>query len=193
MAGLHEHARILIAQTAARLMAEHGIRDRGLAKRKALRQLGLPPGHTLPGNEEIDQALRDYRALFVDSGQDEVLQGLRSQAVQAMQDLKAFDPVLVGGVASGAITLHSDIELEIGDDRAKEFEQFLMREDIAYDSTDRHGTPLFILYAEPANVQVRFVFEARKGQRRRDDVRLSLNQVTRLLQPPAMAEPAQTD
>ena len=42
-----------IAQVAARLIAEHGITDWSLAKRKAARQLMLPEREALPGDDEI--------------------------------------------------------------------------------------------------------------------------------------------
>ena len=46
-----------IAQTAARLIAEHGLTDWALAKRKAARQLMLPESAALPSNDEIEAAL----------------------------------------------------------------------------------------------------------------------------------------
>jgi hypothetical protein len=56
--------RARIAELAARLIAEHGISDYALAKRKAARSLGLPEGHGLPSNDEIDAALVYRQSLF---------------------------------------------------------------------------------------------------------------------------------
>ena len=56
--------RARIAQTAARLIAEHGLTDWSAAKRKACREFGLADNESLPGNEEVEQALRDYNSLF---------------------------------------------------------------------------------------------------------------------------------
>lgn len=174
-----------IAQVAAQLMVEHGIRDHGLAKRKALRQLDLPAGHGLPNNDEVDAAIREYRALFEPEASDAELLALRRQALSAMRDLEAFQPVLVGGVANGAITGDSDIELEIYLDSSKPFEQFLLREDIAYDSHDKAGEAYFLLYDEPANVRVHVLPETRMRQTRRGrdeaPARLSLARLERLL------------
>jgi hypothetical protein len=166
-----------IAQVAARLMVEDGIHDHALAKRKALRQLDLPAGHGLPGNDEIDAAIRDYRALFEPEASDAELLALRQQALRAMIDLDAFQPVLVGGVANGAISGDSDIELEIYLDSSKPFEQFLLREDIAYESRDKAGEAYFLLYDEPADVLVRILPEARfrQAKRTRDDTPSRLN------------------
>ena len=47
-----------------KLIAEHGIADWSLAKRKAARQLMLPERDALPGDDEIEAALVDYHALF---------------------------------------------------------------------------------------------------------------------------------
>ena len=45
-------------------MAEDGIEDYGLAKRKAARQLGMPDARRLPNNDEIDAALREYQGIY---------------------------------------------------------------------------------------------------------------------------------
>lgn len=47
-------AREEIAELAARLIYDEGIRDYALAKRKAVKQLGLSPRTMLPTNEAID-------------------------------------------------------------------------------------------------------------------------------------------
>ena len=57
-------ARARIASAAARLMAEDGIADFTLAKRKAARQLGLTDNAPLPDNAEVEAALRDYQELY---------------------------------------------------------------------------------------------------------------------------------
>jgi hypothetical protein len=174
-----------IAQRAAQLIAEHGIQDYALAKRKALRQLGLPSGHSLPGNDAVDAALLEYRQLFEPEAQQSELDTLRRQALQAMIDLNPFEPILVGGVATGAISRHSDIELELYLDATKTFEQFLMKEGILYESRDRAGQSHFLLFAEPANVLVRILPEQleHRSHRTRDEQpnRLTRAQLEKLL------------
>ena len=56
--------RMHLAAAAARIMAEEGIDDFALAKRKALRRLGADEREPLPANEEIEAELRDYLALY---------------------------------------------------------------------------------------------------------------------------------
>jgi hypothetical protein len=189
-----DQAKLRIAQLAAQLMAEHGIRDYGQAKRKALRQLGLPAGHGMPANDDVDAALREYRALFEPEAQEQDLLSLRRQALQAMRDLDPFPLILVGGVANGAVSHHSDIEFDLHQDSTKSFEQFLLKEGIVYESHDRGGLPSFLLYAEPANVVVRILPEnaAHQARRNRDDgpSRLNRAQLERLLaDTPAMTSP----
>src|SRR3990167_1398360 len=73
-----------IAAAAARLMAEDGIDDFALAKRKAARQLGAGDTESLPANAEIENELRVYQSLYQGAEQRERLRYLRSQALAAM-------------------------------------------------------------------------------------------------------------
>ena len=52
-----QHLRQMIAQQAARMLAEDGAQDYAYAKRKAARQLGSTDDHCLPTNAEIEQEL----------------------------------------------------------------------------------------------------------------------------------------
>jgi len=124
--------RTRIAQAAARLIAEHGITDWTLAKRKAARQLMLPETTGLPSNDEIEAALADHHALF---GGDAHLAALRRQRVEAlgwMRRLARWEPLLVGGVAEGWASEHSDVRLELVADDPKSVEIALAGEGIAY-------------------------------------------------------------
>ena len=56
--------RARIAAAAARLMAEDGIDDFALAKRKAARQLGASDTQSLPANDEVETELKAYQALY---------------------------------------------------------------------------------------------------------------------------------
>lgn len=149
-----QHARQRIAQLAAQLMAEHGIKDRALAKRKAARQLGVSVANWLPSNEEIDQELRAYVDLFEPDSHDGHLAMLRRQAIEAMAMLSVFNPLLTGAVASGTASMHTDIELEVYADSSKEFEQFLLNRNIPFKSEERRGGSFFTLYAEPADIEI---------------------------------------
>lgn len=151
------HARAQIAELAARLMAEHGLHDYTLAKRKAARQLGLPEGGSLPSNEEVDSALLERQALFEPEEQALTLGRLRHQAREVMRVFERFRPVLTGGVASGVVSEHSLIELEISQEVSKDFEQFLVNRNIEYKVQDKAGRMAYLIYSEPADVLVRLV------------------------------------
>lgn len=160
------HLRVRIAQLAARLMAEHGISDHAQAKRKAARQLGIASANVLPSNEEIDEQVHAYLALFEPQGYEQDVRAVRHQALQIMDMLDAFDPILVGALAQDISLPHIDIELEIHTDSSKEFERFLLDRDIPFKTEERKGYSVFTLYSDPANVVVRIMPEqALRGRR----------------------------
>src|ERR1700687_4710133 len=87
--------RIRIAQAAARLIAEHGLTDWAAAKRKACRELGLSDREPLAANEEGEQALRDYNNLFQPQAQAASLRAQRVIALEWMERLSPWRPLLV--------------------------------------------------------------------------------------------------
>jgi len=131
--------RTRIAQIAARLIAEHGLTDWSAAKRKACRELGLPAHESLPGNEEIEQALRDYNSLFRGDTQPASLRAQRIDALRWMERLARWDPVLTGAVAAGWATEHSEVRLELEAEDAKVVELALINEGIDYAQTAPSG------------------------------------------------------
>ena len=65
----HAEQRSRIASAAARLIAEDGISDFAIAKRKAAHRLGFPVTVHLPDNTEVEAELRIYQRLFQDGEQ----------------------------------------------------------------------------------------------------------------------------
>lgn len=181
----NQHMRQLLAQLAAKLMIEHGIRDHAMAKRKAARQLGVSALNLLPGNEEIDTELRAYVALFEPDEHEHDIDVMRRQAADVMASLEAFDPVLTGGVAQGTASRHSDIELDVYADSSKEFEHFLLNRNIAFKSEERRAGSFFTLFSEPVDVMVRVLPLQNKQSGPREPMetrrRLTLEQLRRLL------------
>jgi hypothetical protein len=127
-----DNGRAGIAQVAARLIAEHGITDWSLAKRKAARQLGLDERAALPRDDEVEAALVDYHAIFGGDEHRETLREKREEALAWMHRLAQFHPVLVGGVAGGWATEHSDVRLDLVADDAKAVEILLLNEGCEY-------------------------------------------------------------
>src|SRR5215471_2958863 len=123
-----------IAQTTARLIAEHGLTDWNLAKRKACRELGLPDREGLPDNEEVEQALRDYNSLFQADEQPVRLRQQRQEALGWMERLLQWRPVLIGAVAAGWATAHSEVCLELEAEDAKSVELALINAGVGYAS-----------------------------------------------------------
>jgi hypothetical protein len=105
-----------VAQEAARLMAEHGIQDFLVAKRKAAERYGVVEGALLPKNAEIEAALASYQRLFGGEQHLSSLQQQREVALRAMQLLEKFEPRVVGAVLNGTATEHSDIQLHVFSD-----------------------------------------------------------------------------
>ncbi|WP_243047962.1 hypothetical protein [Dyella sp. RRB7] len=102
-----------VAQEAARLMSEHGIRDFHHAKVKAAERLGILEAQALPRNNEIEQALREHQRIFHADSQPQLLQERREAAVEAMRFLERFEPRLVGAVLDGTADSHSAVCLHL--------------------------------------------------------------------------------
>lgn len=128
----HDRTRSAIASTAARLIAEDGITDYAFAKRKALRELGLPETSPLPNNAEVEQAVRTHQAVFQDEEQQERVQYLRRKAVELMQILEPFSPYLTGSVLDGTAARYAAIDLQLYADSAKEVEIFLLNRGVRF-------------------------------------------------------------
>jgi hypothetical protein len=124
--------RARIAAAAARLMAEDGIDDFALAKRKGARQLGAWDTRSLPANDEIEAELRAYQSLFQGDEQRQRIRALRRIALDAMQSLAAFNPYLAGAVLKGTAGRYADIDLQLFTDDQKAVELFLLNRDLAY-------------------------------------------------------------
>jgi hypothetical protein len=124
--------RARIAAAAARLMAEDGIDDFALAKRKAARQLGAEDTQSLPTNDEIDTELRAYRALYQADEHPARLAELLRIALDAMRALQGFSPYLTGPVLRGTAGPYAEIELQLFPESAKDVEIFLLDRNIPF-------------------------------------------------------------
>lgn len=119
-------------------MAEHGIRDFFVAKRKAAERLGVNDGvAALPKNTEIETALAEYQRLFGRETHEESLLAQRRAALAAMQQLREFEPRLVGPVLSGTATEHSEVQLHLFADCAESVALKLIDHGIAHEVTER--------------------------------------------------------
>jgi predicted nucleotidyltransferase len=132
-----EELRARLAEEAARLMREQGIRDFLLAKRKAADRLGVVDRRALPANQEIADALAAQQRLFGGEAHHDNLRTLRETALRAMTLLDSFRPRLVGPVLAGTATPHSDISLHVFATAPEEIAFMLIERGIRYRTGDR--------------------------------------------------------
>ena len=128
--------RARIAAAAARIMAEDGIDDFALAKRKAARQVGAEDTQALPGNDEIEAELRAYRALYQPAEHPERIAELRRIALDAMRELESFNPYLTGAMLSGLAGRYAEIDLQLFPESTKEVEIFLLDRNLQYSTSE---------------------------------------------------------
>ena len=167
-----------IAHGAARLIAQDGVSDYGLAKRKAARQVGAPDSRNLPTDLEIEEALRAYQKLYQADEQPEQLQRLRELALDMMHLLVAFNPHLTGSVLSGSAGRHADVHLQLYTDDLKELEIFLHNQQIPFRARETRMwvgdiqvvVPAFIVSTPETEIHITVLSPAH----RRQPLRLSL-------------------
>lgn len=126
-----------LAHEAARLMAEGGIRDYHQAKRKAAARLGFHDDASLPGNREIEDALREYQRLFLGGSQPHALRQRRQAALEAMEFLARFEPRLVGPVLEGTADARTPVSMQLFSDDADAVARFLEEAGIPAESRSR--------------------------------------------------------
>ncbi|MBI1174215.1 MAG: hypothetical protein GC139_02985 [Sideroxydans sp.] len=196
MAKNHTHRRDLmreqLAHHAARLMAEDGITDYTFAKRKAARQMGAGDTQHLPSNQEIDEALRSFRALYQREAHPAILHQLREQALAAMHLLEPFHPYLTGSVLNGTAGAQSDINLVIYSDDEKAVMMHLFKHNQPFESGEWRTSlagrpqtvPSFTLQAERgAPIRLAVLPEnARHSGSRKTETHADLAAVAALLQ-----------
>lgn len=133
-----------IAAAAAQMVVEEGL-EYGPAKRRAVRQLGLPARTALPANDDVEDAVREYIAVYCADTQPTELRALRQLAARWMEKLAVFRPHLSGAVWHGTATRLSDIYLQLFCDDEKSAEIALIDLGIAYEPrtvTGLHREPV---------------------------------------------------
>jgi hypothetical protein len=108
-----DRARQVLAQEAARIIVDHGIRDYRVAKQKAAERLGVGTRGFLPGNAEVESAVAEYLQLFGGESHSDLLRLMRTAALSAMELLAEFSPRLVGPVLAGTADENSAVNLHL--------------------------------------------------------------------------------
>jgi hypothetical protein len=132
-----DHIRQMIAQQAARMMAEEGVHDYAYAKKKAGRQLGISENSALPTNAEIEEEIRLYHEIYNADEQPFELAKLRKAALMTMQLFERFNPRLTGSVLDGTAGKFAQTEIHLFADSAKEIEIFLLSQQIPFESSEK--------------------------------------------------------
>ncbi|NRT56342.1 hypothetical protein [Sphaerotilus uruguayifluvii] len=128
-----------IAAAAARLVVEEGL-EYGAAKRRAARDLGRGARQTeLPGNDEVEDAVREYLDIFCADTQPGELRALRELAAVWMERLAVFRPHLTGAVWRGTATRLSALHLELYCDDGKSAEIALLDRGVDFDIASTRG------------------------------------------------------
>ena len=138
-----------IAAAAARLVVEEGM-EYGPAKRRAARALGrasVRPAE-LPGNDRLEDEVREYLRLFCADTQPRELAALRNVAALWMERLADFRPHLTGAVWRGTATRLNDIHIDLYCDDSKAAELALIDRRVDYEVGSRPGPRR----GEPVNV-----------------------------------------
>ena len=147
----------------------------------------------LPGDDEIEAALVGYHALFGGEAHVVQLRAQREEALRWMERLARFQPALVGGVAAGWATAHSDILIDLIADNAKAVELALLNAGVAYRTLDSaEGGPQRLYIDTPRGgirLLVRTPEESRQRPRRdrhgAEMARLTTDELSALLATPA--------
>ena len=121
-----------IANATARIVVEEGL-EWGAAKRRAVKQLGLPQRTRLPDNDLVEEAVREYIELFCADTQPAELRALRQLALVWMERMQDFRPYLAGAVWQGTATRLSDIYVQMFCDDSKSAEICLIDHHVDYE------------------------------------------------------------
>ncbi len=134
-----------IAVAAARLVVEEGL-EYAAAKRRAARDFERHGGGRggsrradLPGNEAVEEAVREHIALFCADTQPAELAALRRVALDWMRRLAEFRPHLAGAVWRGTATRLSSVHLDLYCDDAKAAEIALVNAGVDIDLAPGSG------------------------------------------------------
>ena len=131
-----------MAAVAAALVADSGL-DYGAAKRRAARHLGVAdssPKGAMPDNDEIDEALREHLDLFDAEGHEERRESIQVAAIELMEQLAQWSPLITGAAWKGLVTEHAVLHLQIADGHAKEVAIDLINRGLDFEATETTGS-----------------------------------------------------
>jgi hypothetical protein len=128
-----KNIKISVANLAAQLIMEEGIKDYLFAKKKAAKSLGLNENVSLPTNSQIDKAIDDFNKIFNPNIDIEFLQQFKTQALEVMSIFKNFKPHLMNQLSQGIIPKFPEIKINLFADNLKDVEYVLLNTEMSYD------------------------------------------------------------
>lgn len=132
-----QRMRLELTQLAAKIIAEEGVADYKVAKRKAAERLGVEHAKYLPKNQEIHQAVAEYQRLFHPDTQPKILHQMRLTALEALSFFEKFNPRICGAIIDGTIDSNQPISIHLFSDSSTEVALFLLNHNIPHESKER--------------------------------------------------------
>lgn len=164
MRNSRDELRQLVAEEAARLIYEDGMRDYRLAKLRAADNLGVRmQGSAQPTNEDVEAAIHQRIQLFDADTQPALLRHHREVALEAMDFLQAYHPYLTGTALEGTSSPYSAVTLYLGADSVEEVMFFLEDQHIPFQIHERRTRlgskkqeyfPLLRFYVDDVEVEL---------------------------------------
>ena len=128
-----KNIKISVANLAAQLIMEEGIKDYLFAKKKAAKSLGINENANLPTNSQIDKAIDEFNKIFNPNIDIEFLQQFKTQALEVMSIFKNFKPHLMNQLSQGVIPKFPEIKINLFADNLKDVEYVLLNSQLSYD------------------------------------------------------------
>ncbi len=140
---------------------DEGVQDYNQARTKACARLGASGFGDMPGNVEVEAALKAWLKLFATNDDKARLAWLRTTALDAMRFFGRFDPRLVGSVLKGTAGEYSAIQLHLFSDDVEAVAIEMLNHRIRYQAITRRqsrrqpqGIPGFALEWDGVPVEV---------------------------------------
>lgn len=150
-------------ETAAKVFCEHQLTDYRIAKNRAGDLLRRRSGSAQPDNAAVEKAIIGYQQLFGGDAYRQHLTLMRETALKAMRWLADFEPRLVGGGVSGAVTTAHRVQLHVFAESSETIDRFFIEQGVDFEPGDRryrtlrgaiHTVPLLKFEAGAIGVDV---------------------------------------
>ena len=131
-----KNTKLSVANLAAQMIMEEGIKDYFFAKKKAAKSLGLNENVSLPTNIQIDKAIEEFHKIFNQDTNIEFLEHFKDQALNVMDLFKSFKPHLMNELTKGIIPKFPEIKINLFADNIKDIEYVLLNSEISYEFSE---------------------------------------------------------